>query len=142
MRILGTVGAVNLLAFIGMAPFFLQRVHHHWIVPAFSGLLLMEALALAAILEPWVEKALAAVLGWTALMGAVLFWRQFSMFQCFEGCGRKLELGLVFLTASCALAERRLETPWQKKTAALLIRLLTLWFLAALWRGHAATKLL
>ena len=95
----GTV-ILNVVLFLGTVPFFLQRVHHHWIVPSFCALLLIETILYSRCEDPWRIPLLRAVLSINLLIGFLLFWRQFSMFHCFRHCEGRLSIGLLLLSLS------------------------------------------
>jgi hypothetical protein len=124
--------AFNFLAFLGMAPVFLHRIHHHWIVPAFCGLLFLESLTLSLRETRWTETAVKTVLLWIVFVGAILFWRQFSMFECYLHCGIRLALGLFFLALSSILLWKTSKSSFLKKISLLLFCIFFLWSLAAL----------
>ena len=132
---IAAVTAFNLLAFWGTAPLFLNRVHHHWVVPAFCGLLFAEAVFLAYPKSLWTLSARRAVLTWAALTGIILFWRQFSMFECYMHCGTKLAAGLLLLAGGCAFLWKSFED-YRWKNAALC---LVVWFV--LWLGWVFVRI-
>lgn len=123
---LGVFGG-NLVLFTLLAYAALEKVHHHWIVPGFSGLLLGEAwLALkyfGAARAPWLRGLLA----WVFLTAGALAWRQASMFQCYMRCEGRLALGLVLLSAAAYFVTRGLEGRGEKLAAVLLCSLLLVW---------------
>jgi hypothetical protein len=97
---------VNLATFIFVVPFFLNNVHHHWIVPTFCSWILFQALLTLKFPRDWAKAINQILLAFALLIGILLFWRQFSMFQCLSHCEGRLAVGLVALTLSIGIAGR------------------------------------
>jgi len=120
--------ALNLLSFIVMAEPFLQRFHHHWIVPVFCAFLLIETWWLVTVDY---TAGFSVVLGFIVLVGMLLFWRQFSMFQCVNRCQNKLAGGLALLAISCVLL-RKHSSSWIRLASKRLSVLLSFWVVIVL----------
>lgn len=96
----------NVVAFLVTVPFFLNKVHHHWIIPAFAAWFLFQSILFVRWDSSWSKSALRVVISLDVLMGALLFWRQFSMFQCVRHCEGRLTVGLILLSVSNAVVWR------------------------------------
>lgn len=96
----------NVVAFLVTVPFFLNKVHHHWIVPAFAAWFLFQSILFVQLDPSWSKSALRVVISLCVLMGALLFWRQFSMFQCVRHCEGRLTVGLILLATTNAVGWR------------------------------------
>jgi hypothetical protein len=127
--------AFNLCVFSAIAPVFIKTYHHHWVVPFFCGVLLAEVLFLYRCAGPWKTYALDAVLAWIFLTGAVLFWRQFSMFECYRRCAGRLSLGVFLLTAAAGLYLRSAGSSRRKAVSRLTLFLFAAWLCAVLAAG-------
>jgi hypothetical protein len=100
------VFVANVILFLGTVPFFLNEVHHHWIIPVFAAWLLFQSIVFVSLDPKWSQPALRVIFGLIVLMGAILFWRQFSMFQCFRHCEGRLTVGLLLLSGANGIAWR------------------------------------
>jgi len=92
------VAGLNTAVFAAVAPFFLNQIHHHWIVPVFCGGLLAQAVGYGRLGAAVAGPALRATAVLAALAGGLIFWRQFSMVGCVERCGGKLSAGILLLS--------------------------------------------
>jgi hypothetical protein len=117
----------NLVLFTLMAYGALERVHHHWIVPGFSGLLLAEAWLVKKYFGAARALWLRGLLLWVLVTAGILGWRQFSMFQCYMHCEGRLAFGLVFLSGAAYFITAGLERQLEKLVAVILCSLLLLW---------------
>lgn len=125
----------NVVTFATATPIFLNEIHHHWIVPAFSALLLFESSCLAATPRS-AQGPRWSILALVGLSALLLFWRQFSMFACFRHCEGRLALGLAFLAGASVLVGLGASEPL-RRTARLSVVFLSIWgFLVILigWR--------
>lgn len=92
----------NLVVFISISGFFLNQIHHHWILPTASALMVVE-LALTETVTPRLlprstplfRKTLLITLLVFCLVGAA---RHYTIFTCIENCG--LKLGLMYEIAA------------------------------------------
>ncbi|MBK8870785.1 MAG: hypothetical protein IPN19_06980 [Elusimicrobia bacterium] len=100
------VFVANVGVFLMTVPFFLNEVHHHWIIPVFAVWLLFQSIVFVSIDPKWGQPALRVIMGLSVLMGAILFWRQFSMFHCFRHCEGRLTVGLLLLSGANGIAWR------------------------------------
>ncbi len=87
----------NVVLFLLTVPFFLDKVHHHWIIPVFAAWFFFQSIIIVPVNPKWSQPVLRVIIGMSLLMGAILFWRQFSMFQCFRHCEGRLSIGLLLL---------------------------------------------
>jgi hypothetical protein len=101
-----TVFVTNMILFLMIAPFFLNKVHHHWIIPVLALWFMIESAFIVRLPPTWSIPALRVVTILILLMAALLFWRQFSMFQCFRHCEGRLTVGLLLLSAAQGIAWR------------------------------------
>jgi len=129
------VSGVNLLIFLALARPFLERIHHHWIVPVFSALIMLESALIYFIFGERRTLWLKAVIPWILLVALILQWRQLSMFQCFRHCEGRLSLGLLCLSAAGAFAAAGLDNPMQKRAAACVYRGILIWLVIILAIG-------
>lgn len=123
---LGMFGG-NLVAFTLLASGATELAHHHWIVPAFCGLLSGEAWLINKYFGSARALWLRGLLVWVLATGAALAWRQLSMFQCYLHCEGRLAFGLVLLSAAAYFVTRGLERLGEKAAAVLLCSLLLMW---------------
>lgn len=100
------VFVANVVVFLMTVPFFLNRVHHHWIIPVYAAWLLFQSILFAQFDPSWSKPTLRVVTRLGLMMGAILFWRQFSMFQCFRQCEGRLTVGLLLLAGENAVVWR------------------------------------
>ncbi len=100
------VFVTNVGLFLLTVPFFLNEVHHHWIIPVFAAWLLFQTIVFVSIDPKWGQPASRAIMGLSVLMGVLLFWRQFSMFHCFRHCEGRLTVGLLLLAGANGIAWR------------------------------------
>lgn len=117
----------NLILFTLLAYPALERVHHHWIVPAFCGLLLGEAWLVKKYFGSARALWLRGLLAWVLVTAAALAWRQLSMFQCYMHCEGRLAFGLIMLSAAAYFITQGLERQAEKIAAVLLCSLLLVW---------------
>ena len=96
----------NVVLFLLTVPFFLDKVHHHWIIPVFAAGFFFQSILVVPINPKWSRPVLRAIVGLSLLMGAILLWRQFSMFQCFRHCEGRLTVGLSLLSGANGIAWR------------------------------------
>jgi hypothetical protein len=96
----------NMILFLGTVPYFLNKFHHHWIIPVFAAGLLFQSILFVRWDPSWIKPALRVVMSLGLLMGALLLWRQFSMFQCFRHCEGRLTVGLILLSGTYGVAWR------------------------------------
>lgn len=96
----------NVGVFLVTVPFFLNRVHHHWIIPVFAAWFLFQSILFVQLDPSWSISARRVVISLCVLMGALLFWRQFSMFQCVRHCEGRLTVGLILLATTNAVVWR------------------------------------
>ncbi|MBK8574317.1 MAG: hypothetical protein IPN90_01100 [Elusimicrobia bacterium] len=118
-------------------PLFLNKVHHHWIIPVFAAGLLFQSILFVQIDPSWSKPALRVVTSLGVLMGALLFWRQFSMFQCFRHCEGRLTVGLVLLATANAVVWR--FGPFKKSrllSSAAIVFLAWAIIVMAIWITH------
>ena len=97
---------LNLVIFILISGFFLNQVHHHWILPAASALIALEMLLAEFLAGRWMpdtlptfRKTLLITLLFFCLVGAA---RHYTIFTCIENCG--LKLGLMYELAAGVFA--------------------------------------
>jgi hypothetical protein len=140
-RVYVWVSVLNLAVFAFLAPLFVGRIHHHWVVPVFCGILFLQAWVISRFRSPWVPYGMEAVAAWILLVGAVLFWRQPYMIQCVKNCEFRLAGGLFFLSyAFEVLNMNPLVTPRRKVMFSVLRVFFLVWMLAAFavrpLRGH------
>lgn len=88
----------NMILFLVTVPYFLNRVHHHWIIPVFAAWFLFQSILFVRLDPSWSEPALQVIISLGLFMGALLLWRQFSMFHCFRHCEGRLTVGLFLLS--------------------------------------------
>ena len=123
---LGVSGG-NFLIFLAIVQPFLDRFHHHWIVPVFSALIMLEAALIYFVFGERRALWLKAVMPWILIVALILQWRQFSMFQCFRHCEGRLALGLLCLAVAGVFEARGLDNPAHKRAAAFLYKGILLW---------------
>jgi len=131
---LGVSGG-NLIVFLAAVQTFLDRVHHHWIVPVFSALIMLEAALIYFIFGERRALWLKALMPWILIVALILQWRQLSMFQCFRHCEGRLVLGLLCLAAAGAFEARGLADPGHRRAAAFLYKGILLWLAIILALG-------
>ena len=96
----------NVIVFLVTVPFFINEVHHHWIIPVFAAWFFFQSIIIVPVNPKWSQPVLRVIIGMSLLMGAILFWRQFSMFQCFRHCEGRLTVGLFLLSGANGMAWR------------------------------------
>ena len=131
---LGVSGG-NLIIFLAIVQPFLDRFHHHWIVPVFSALIMLESAFIYFVFGECRALWLKAVMPWILIVALILQWRQLSMFQCFRHCEGRLALGLLCLAIAGAFEARGLDAPGHKKVAAFLYKAILLWLAIVLAIG-------
>jgi hypothetical protein len=94
----------NVVLFLLTVPFFLNKIHHHWIIPVFAACFFFQSILGVPLNSKWSRPILRVIIGMSLLMGAILFWRQFSMFQCFRHCEGRLTVGLLLLSGANGIA--------------------------------------
>ncbi|OGS08836.1 MAG: hypothetical protein A2270_00005 [Elusimicrobia bacterium RIFOXYA12_FULL_51_18] len=129
------VSGGNLLIFLAVVRLFGERIHHHWMVPLFSALIMLESALIYFVFGERRTLWLKAVTPWILLVALILQWRQRSMFQCFRHCEGRLSLGLFCLAAAGFLVAAGLDNPVQKRAAACLYRGILLWLVIILAMG-------
>jgi|GEM_PF-3475798 len=99
--LIGSLVTVTNIAVFGLVtPFFMNVVHHHWIVPLFCFWIFSQSLISLKLKPDWQIPVFFIVFSLAILTGVLLFWRQFSMFECFRHCEGRLGLGLFMLSLS------------------------------------------
>ncbi len=70
----------------------------------FAAWFLFQSILFVQLDPSWGKPLLSVVTGLGVVMGAILFWRQFSMFQCVRHCEGRLTVGLFLLSGANGVA--------------------------------------